>query len=85
MKATAPVGAGSGNDVWVSKLELFSCTGAKRETKGTYTFSAAAWEYMHFSTVSRLVQDPQGVRLSHLSLRRLHFQVQVDPGVSGEK
>lgn len=32
MKATAPVGAGSGNDAWVSKLELFSCTGAKRET-----------------------------------------------------
>jgi hypothetical protein len=40
--------------------------------ENTYTFSVAACEYLQRSTVSRFTQDPQGDRLSHRSLRRLH-------------
>jgi hypothetical protein len=43
-----------------------------KESKGTNTFSAAAGEYMQRGTVSRFVQDPHGVRLSHFNFNRLH-------------
>ncbi len=40
----------------------------------TYTFSAAAGEYMHLAVVSRLTQLPHGFLRSHFNLRRLHWK-----------